>query len=234
MEANVEKSKTSKFILLDNLFMKKNAKDFYDSREIICRALYVLSMFVYFTVWSFNVPSETPAISIIVAFILSPIFVFSFNYRANTFLFRNNLLHIAYYCFSLSIYILTLYHISKLGGFHGYVPVGYEVGQIIIASGVGYLVPVFVSFPFKIVHLLLFGSLAFYYHERQLEAFEHAVYPEKAVEKQEQRNKVAKTKMKYEGLNETLLNVELGLALKDERFEDAAEIRAILEKRFGH
>jgi len=206
--------------------MKKDGLiKFLKIRKIVQRAFLIVLNIAYGVAWYYFAPADMPFAAFLISFVLIPVNVCLFYYRAADYVFMRNGFHVAYCIVSTILFGYVMWLLSYLPYKENYVL--YEIGHTLIANIFGVAVAIAASFPFKMFHGFYFNTDLYYNGdiERQLE---EKAYPEK----KEERVQKEKVKHQFDGLNETQLQAELQTALKEERFEDADKIKKILETKF--
>lgn len=203
---------------------KQPVREFMTDRQNIQRLFYVILMFFYALIYVLIRPEETSMLATAITLLASPIIVYPFYSRICGFVFVRNWFYLVYMFVSMFFYF---YGIILIGSNFEYNPGQYEISHYILSMVFGYFVGVIVSFPFKLIHMTLYDK-DFYYSEGFLSKLEKEAFPEKF---KEENKKKAET-FKFDNMNETQLNAELNLAVKEDRFEDAEKIRKVLERKF--
>jgi len=212
-------------ILYDKLKKDVNGKEFMKTRELITNIFYGMSMVLYILFWIIKHPDDSPTFSVYLTCIMCPLFTIGLYGRSYYYLFTYNWLHALY----LSVTLITFFIFAMSVNIPNYSHyILYEVGHLIIANIAGMLISIMISLPFKIIHYHFFGANKFYYDSTILENLDKYLYPENY----EEENKKIKEKFEYDSFNETQLQAELQLAIKEERFEAAEKIRKLLETKF--
>lgn len=212
-------------ILTEKFSLEKNGKEFLKTRDFITNIFYCVLIIGYVVFWLFKHPEDSPTLSVYLTCLLSPILTYALYQRAYYYMFTYNWLHALYLGATLTTFFVVAMNIN-IPSYNHYVL--YEIGHLIIATVLGLLVPIVVSLPFKIIHFHFLGAYKFYYSSEILENLDKHFFPEKY----EEEKKEKKEALKYDNMNETLLQAELNAALKEERFEDAEKIKKILETKF--
>lgn len=207
------------------IFKSPEFKPFMERRLEIQRLFYLALFCAYAIEFIVIHPIDTPSLSLILTIIASPLFVFPFYLRSCSLFFVRNWLYIAYLIVSSSLFIYTM----SLFSYHFYEQRfgTYEIAHILLAAVAGFCSALAVSFPFKLIQMILFDT-DLYITSDALLKIEYEAFPEKKKVDIEKK----KEKFKFDTLNETQLQVELKNAVKEDRFEDAEAIRKILEKKF--
>lgn len=212
-------------ILLERFSKEKNAKEFLKTREMIANIFYGLSMIGYIIFWMMNHSESTPTLSVYLTCVLCPVFTFGLFIRSYYYLFIYNWFYALYLLVTLVTFFAVAVSLNVPEYSYYFI---YELGHLILACAGGVVVAIVVSVPFKIIHVQVLNANKFYYDSNVLDNLDKYLYPEKY----EEEVKKEKEKFLFEGLNETQLQAELSLALKEERFEDAEKIKKVLETKF--
>lgn len=212
-------------ILTERLRVAKNGKEFMSVREKIAKTSYVVMMFIYGFFWWLDTPENVPTFSYYVTFLLLPILTFGLFMRNYYYLYVHNWFFLLFNIITTILFIAIMLEI-RVNDYTS--PFIYELAHIILANVIGLGVSIAVSFPFKLLQLQLMDVENFYFDSNSLENIDKIINPKKHLEKVKEKQEI----MKFDVLNETQLHAELGLAIKEDRFEDAEKIKKILETKF--
>jgi hypothetical protein len=202
-------------------FKFDDPKDFIKTRDLIGKVFYLIFIAVYIVMWSIKKPSDVPEFSFYLTIVMTPILLFGLQMRAYCYLYLYNWFYILYYVTTGAIFFLAMSHFNPDYGKNYIV---FEIFHLLIANVIGMVIGIIVSIPFKFMHLFMFDAKKFYYDFEIIEKINEKINPEKQAEK--------KIESTLNTLNETQLQIELKVAVEEERFEDADRIRKLLEKKF--
>jgi hypothetical protein len=172
------------------------------------------------------IPADTPMFSIAFTLVATPLLVFAFYLRACSLFFVRNWFYITYLAVATGMYIFTMVLLFS-DKFYEHKYLSYEFTHIIASAAIGYGIALAVSAPFKLIQMIVFDT-DFYLTSSMLQKIEYEAFPEKKKRDYEKKE----GKFKYDTMNETQLQVELNLAVKEDRYEDAEKIKKVLEKKF--
>lgn len=202
-------------------------KSFIEVRDSIGKVFFGVFVFVYAVLWiEFNKVQEIPVVSFYLTLFMIPVLLYSIHMRAFHYLFIHHWIYVLYYIATGTIFFLALASINTTYKAYGYV--FFELGHLLIANVLGVLIGILMSVPFKFIQWFLYVSDKIYYDTDVLMKIDEKIYPEKKQKELEKH----KQQIQYENMNETELNAELNSAIKEDRFEDAADIRKVLDRKF--
>lgn len=215
-------------ILFKRFSLKEHseAKAFIKTRDMIGKVFMVAVLAIYMYMWTIYKPEDTPTFSHYFTLIFTPLLLFGLTMRVYHYLFLYNWFYILY-CVTtgfLFFHTMSYFHPTYMGGGYGM----FELGHLLAANLIGLVIAIAVSLPFKLVHGALFEPSDMYYDTDILAHIDNEIYPEKKAKEVEKQ----KQKFVFDSMNETQLQAELQVALKEERFEDAEQIKKILDNKF--
>jgi len=200
-----------------------------DIQRIFMGITFVLGLII----WCVNPPENLPPVLFWFDMVLVPFFCFGIFFRMNEYLFVRHWYYVIYMVTTLALFTYVMLNIgydyvshSDKGGDSRLYLIS-EIWLLIAVNGIGLVIAVFVSLPFKLIHAFMF-NVDFYYKYDDYCKLERTAFPEEYKKETE----LVKQSLKYDTMNETQLNVELKIAVDEERFEDADTIRKILNTKY--
>ncbi len=218
--------------MFTRLRLSENGKEFMETRDLIGKFFFVLFAGIYAAMWVIYEPHGTPLFSYIFTFLMIPLILFGLHVRCFHFLFLYNWYYVLYYVVTGIFFFVLVSIFAKRNDMYNNNYVGYEFCHLLLINSIGVGVGIVVGLPFKLVHWFLFDNKVLYFDMDILDMIDRKLFPEKHEDKIKKELETKKESFKYDTLNETQLHAELALAINEERFEDAAGIRKLLETKF--
>lgn len=212
--------------------IKDRIIDYMHKRRKIQTVFLGIALALSMIIWCVNPPENLPPMLFWVDMVLVPFFCFGLCFRMLEYLFVRHWYYILYIITTLALFTYVMLNLeydyvshSKTGDSHLYLIS--EIWLLIVTNFIGLSISILVSLPFKLIHSVLF-NVDFYYKYDDYCKLERKAFPEE----HKKETELVKHSLKYETMNETELNVELNIALKEQRFEDADTINKILNTKF--
>lgn len=204
-----------------------DVRKFMQTRQNIQRIFFIALIIAYGALYFLVSPKNTPVASYVFTLLATPFLVFCYYHRACSFFFVRNTYYIPYLIISGGVFLYAMSFICP--------PVyerevSYEFVHVVATAVFGFGAAMVVAVPFKLIHTILFDA-PFFYESNDLTKLEYEAFPEK--KKADVEKKQKESGLKYDTMNETQLQVELNIAIKEDRFEEANKIKKVLDKKFN-
>lgn len=205
----------------------QSLREFLIDRNHLLHIYYLTIVIAYSILYLIFCPSDTPTLSMVITVLASPVILLPQYLRVSSFIFRYNWFFLLYMIGTTILFFYSVLLFNEMS-FYGNNYVTYEITHYFGVAFLGFIIAAVISFPFKIVYLVLYDGDDLYYDSNCLNKLEKTAFPEKFEKEVEKK----KETLKYDNFNETQLHVELNLAIKEDRFEDAERIKKLLETKF--
>jgi uncharacterized protein YacL len=217
---------------LCTLIHKGNIKEMFAYRDQLDKKLFLLINLLYAAAFCIFPPANIGVFGFVFGLLMTPLMTVICYFRTIMFIYTYNWMYLTASIISILSFVFTMVCLHVHYQFSYSIPVVHEILQAIFCNLVGLAVAQVVSLPIKTVHFFLYDPLKFYFSLDIWKEIHAARNPVQVKKQEEEKKAVVKQQLQYETMNETQLQAELNLALKDERFEDAKIITELLKTKF--